>query len=43
MSEYYRKFSDMCNAVSQYYRTVRFNLELLRDVNRKTELFCRDL
>ena len=43
VSEYYRKFSDMCNAVSQHYRTVRFNLELLRDANRKAEPFCRNL
>ena len=41
--EYYGKFSDMCNAVSQYYGTVRFDLELPRDANRKAEPFCRDL
>ena len=41
--EYYRKFSDMCNAVSQHYRTVRFNLELPRYANRKAEPFCRNL
>ncbi len=29
-SEYYRTFSDMCRAVSTYYRTARFNLELIR-------------
>ena len=43
VSEYYRKFSDMCEAVSQYYRTARFNLELLKYANRKADLFCRNL
>ena len=43
VSEYYRTFSDMCRAVSTYYRTARFNLELLKYANRKTELVCRNL
>ena len=43
VSEYYRTFSDMYRAVSAYYRTARFNLELLKHTNRKTELVCRNL
>ena len=42
VSEYYRKFSDMCEAVSRY-RTARFSLELLKYANRKADLFCRNL
>ena len=41
--EYYRTFSDMCRAVSTYYRTARFNLELLKYANRKIELACTNL
>lgn len=40
VSEYYRTFSDMCSAVSTYYRTAQFNLELLKYANRKTKLVC---
>ena len=43
VSEYYRTFSDMCRVVSTYYRTTRFNLELLKYANRRTELICRNL
>ena len=32
VSEYYRTFSDMCMAISTYYRTARFNLELIKYV-----------
>ena len=35
VSEYYRTFSDMCMAISTYYRTARFNLELIKYVNKK--------
>ena len=38
VSEYYRTFSDMCMAISTYYRTTRFNLELMKYINKKTEL-----
>jgi len=43
VSEYYRTFSDMRRAVSTYYRTARFNLELLKYANRKIELACTNL
>ena len=43
VSEYYRTFSDMCSAISTYYRTARFNLELLKYANRKTKLVCTNL
>ena len=43
VSEYYRTFSDMCRAVSAYYRTARFNLELIKYVHKKTELVCTNL
>ena len=42
VSEYYKTFLDMHSAVSQYYRTVRFNLDLFKFLNRKAELFCRN-
>ena len=43
VSEYYRTFSDMCMAISTYYRTARFNLELMKYVNKKTELIHANL
>ena len=43
VSEYYRTFSDMCRAVSTYYRTARLNLELIKYVHKKTELICTNL
>ena len=43
VSEYYRTFSDMCMAISTYYRTARFNLELIKYVNKKTELIHANL
>ena len=43
VSEYYRTFSDMCVAISTYYRTARFNLELMKYVNKKTELIHANL
>ncbi len=42
VSEYYKTFLDMHSAVSQYYRTARFNLDLFKFLNRKAELFCRN-
>ena len=33
---------DMHSAVSQYYRTARFNLDLIKFFNRKAELFCKN-
>ena len=41
--EYCRTFSDMCMAISTYYRTARFNLELIKYVNKKTELIHANL
>ena len=38
VSEYYRTFSDMRLAISVYYRTAQFNLELIKYANKKTEL-----
>ena len=38
VSKYYRTFSDMCRAVSTYYRTAWFHLELINYVNKKTVL-----
>ena len=40
VSEYYKTFQDMHRAVSLYYRTVRFNLDLLKFVSRKYETLC---
>ena len=37
-SEYRQTFSDMCQTILTYYRTARFNLELLKYANKKTEL-----
>ena len=42
VSEYYKTFLDMRQAVSLYYRTVRFKLDLLKFVNRKSPIFCRN-
>ena len=42
VSEYYKTFLDMHSAVSQYYRTARFNLDLIKFFNRKAELFCKN-
>ena len=43
VSEYYRTFSDMCRAVSTYYRAARFRLELINYVNKKTVLLHTNL
>ena len=43
VSKYYRTFSDMYMAISTYYRTARFNLELIKYVNKKTELIYANL
>ena len=39
-SEYYESFADLCNAVSKYYRTTRFNLDVYKYVNRKTSEYA---
>ena len=39
-SEYYPTFEDMRNAVSKYYRTTKFNLDLLAYFNRKTSEYA---
>ena len=43
VSEYYRTFADMCNAVITYYRTVRFNLGILKFAHRETAPLCTNL
>ncbi len=40
VSEYYKTFQDMRRAVSLYYRTVRFNPDLLKFTGRKYETLC---
>ncbi len=43
VSEYYRTFADMCNAVITYYRTARFKLGILKFAHRKAAPFCTNL
>ena len=43
VSEYYRTFADMCNAVITYYRTVRFKLDILKFAHRKAAPLCTNL
>ena len=43
VSEYYRTFADMCNAIIAYYRTVRFKLDTVRYASRNPKLFCKNL
>ena len=43
VSEYYRTFADMCNAIVTYYRTVRFKLDIVRYASRNPKLFCKNL
>ena len=43
VSEYYRTFADMCNAIITYYRTVRFKLDIVRYASRNPKLFCKNL
>ena len=43
VSEYYKTFTDMCSAISTYYRTARFTLDILKFANRKAALFCMNL
>ena len=43
VSEYYKTFTDMCSAISTYYRTARFKLGILKFANRKAALFCTNL
>ncbi len=42
VSEYYKTFQDMHRAVSLYYRTARFNLDILKFASRKYEALCKD-
>ena len=35
VSEYYRTFADLCNAIITYYRTVRFKLDIFKFAHRK--------
>ena len=39
----YMTFADMCSAISTYYRTARFKLDILKFANRKAALFCTNL
>ena len=43
VSEYYKTFADMCRVIFMYYRIARFELDLLKFVNRKMALFCTSL
>ena len=40
VSEYYRTFSDLCNAIITYYRTVRFKLDIFKFAHRKATALC---
>ena len=42
VSEYYKTFQDMRWAVSLYYRTVRFKLDILKYASRKYVTLCKD-
>jgi transposase len=35
VSEYYRTFADLCNAIITYYRTVRFKLDIFKFAQRR--------
>ena len=39
-SEYYATFEDMRNAVSEYYRTTKFNLDIFAYLDRKTSEYA---
>ena len=43
VSKYYRTFSNICMAISSYYRVPRFNLELIKYVSKKDELIHANL
>ena len=40
VSEYYRTFAGLCNAVITYYRTVRFKLGIFKFAHRKVAALC---
>ena len=40
VSEYYRTFADMCKAITAYYRTTRFKLDILKFAHRNAALYC---
>ena len=39
-SEYYESFADLRNAVSKYYRTTRFSLDVYKYINRKASEYA---
>ena len=43
VSEYYKTFLEMHRAVSRYYRTARFKLDLLKFASRKPAIYCKNL
>ena len=43
VSEYYKTFLEMHQAVSLYYRTARFKLDLLKFASRKPAIYCKNL
>ena len=43
VSEYYKTFTDMCSAISTYYRTARFTLDILKFANRKGGIVLHEL
>ena len=40
VSEYYRTFSDLCNAVTTHCRTVKFKLDIFKFAHRKAAALC---
>ena len=43
VSEYYKTFLEMHQAVFLYYRTARFKLDLLKFASRKPAIYCKNL
>ena len=43
VSEYYKTFLEMHQAVSLYYMTARFKLDLLKFASRKPAIYCKNL
>ena len=39
ISEYYRTFADMCKAITAYYRTARFKLDIPKFAHRNAVLY----
>ena len=42
VSKYYRTFLGMYQAVSPYYRTVRFKLDLFKFASKKPAFYCKN-